>query len=87
MAGSGRCLLALQMQVDGVKIPGPLQPFPIQNGEGLPLQANECVSSKVLERSVDVNRREPEGIPELCLCDREITRVILRKTNSLLLDD
>src|SRR5215207_3406285 len=74
-AASSRGLL-LDVEVCGVELSGLLQAVPIFDDDAAALRrADETVSPQLLQRPVDMDRREPGGVAELGLRNRHLERL------------
>src|SRR4051812_16249481 len=65
------------MQISRVELGHLLQPRPVQDRQTAMMQRDQPLTPQLLQRAVDVDSREPEGVAQFELRERETARVIL----------
>jgi len=72
--GIGVPIEAPDVEVVGVEKPRALKREHIRDGQPLPFENNQALSSEFLDRPVDVNRRQTGRVGDVILGEREIAR-------------
>src|SRR5687768_14072179 len=72
-----------QLQVGRVELGRLLQERPIEDFQAAAMKLDQPFAAQLLERPVDVNRRQAERVTEVSLRERELARVSVRKSDRL----